>query len=179
MNPAQDFTAVANLDLEPIKFKLMHAETGEGWSQEHADAIEQEYRRFLYLAKKFPHEQASPLVDVDTFWHYHILDTMKYAADCEQAFGYFLHHFPQRGDSDAQAHRQSAKRTRELYEMTFGEDNARAVPEAAAHRSARKRGGRTQKAAYCRDMGTNDTAYCGFRPPTVRRAPERAALAQA
>ena len=71
------------LDLDPIKVKLMHKESGEGWSLERANAVEFEYRRFLTLMKKYPHEQTSPLVDVDTFWHYHILDTMKYAADCE------------------------------------------------------------------------------------------------
>ena len=65
--------------------------------------MELEYRRFLTLMKKYPHEQTSPLVDVDMFWHYHILDTMKYAADCEAVFGYFLHHFPyvgMRGEED-------------------------------------------------------------------------------
>jgi hypothetical protein len=91
---AQDMHAIAALDLEPIKVKLMHEESGEGWTLERANAVEFEYRRFLYLMKKFPNEQTAPLVDVDTFWHYHILDTMKYAADCEAVFGYFLHHFP-------------------------------------------------------------------------------------
>src|SRR5471032_813540 len=57
------------LDLEPIKVKLMHKESGEGWSLERANAIETEYRRFLFLMKQFPNEQAAPLVDVDTFWH--------------------------------------------------------------------------------------------------------------
>src|SRR5207237_341627 len=88
------YQEVLDLDLEPVKNKLMHQASGEGWSLEHASAVEAEYRRFLYLMKTFPGEQTSPLEDVDTFWHYHILDTMKYAADCEQVFGYFLHHYP-------------------------------------------------------------------------------------
>ncbi len=87
-----DFEAIAALDLNPIKVKLMHKESGEGWSLEKANAMEVEYRRFLYLMKAFPNDETTPQVDVDTFWHYHILDTMKYAKDCEQAFGYFLHH---------------------------------------------------------------------------------------
>jgi hypothetical protein len=122
------FAPVAALDLEPIKVKLMHEASGEGWSLAHADAVEFEYRRFLYLMKKFPNEPSAPLFDVDIFWHYHILDTMKYAADCEAVFGYFLHHFPYvglRGEDDEAAHHQAGERMRTLYEQTFGEDYIR------------------------------------------------------
>src|SRR6476619_1403293 len=104
-----DFNAIAELDLDPIKVKLMHKESGEGWTLEYANQMELEYRRFLYLMKMFPNEQAAPLFDVDIFWHYHILDTMKYAVDCEEVFGYFLHHFPYvglRGEDDEAAHRR-------------------------------------------------------------------------
>lgn len=83
MHSNTDFNAIAELDLEAIKVKLMHAASGEGWTLERANAIEAEYRRFLILMKKYPNEQTAPLVDVDTFWHYYILDTLKYAADCE------------------------------------------------------------------------------------------------
>ncbi len=120
------------LDLEPIKVKLMHKESGEGWSLERANAIETEYRRFLFLMKQFPNEQTAPLVDVDTFWHYHILDTMKYAVDCDAVFGYFLHHFPYiglRGEDDLMAHERLGHRMQELYEATFGESYLR----GAAH----------------------------------------------
>lgn len=115
---------IAALDLEPIKVKLMHQESGEGWTLEYANAVEHEYRRFLFLMKTFPHEQAAPLVDVDTFWHYHILDTLKYAADCDAVFGHFLHHFPYiglRGADDLVAHERLGVRMQELYESTFGE----------------------------------------------------------
>ena len=117
------FAAIAALDLNPIKTKLMHKESGEGWSLEHASAIETEYRRFLYLMTAFPHVQIAPLVDVDTFWHYHILDTMKYARDCEQAFGYFVHHYPYlglMGEDDMELQQQAGERMHELYESTFG-----------------------------------------------------------
>ncbi|MDM5179819.1 hypothetical protein PO883_21755 [Massilia sp. DJPM01] len=117
--------AISELDLEPIKMKLMHVESGEGWSLEKAEAVEVEYRRFLYLMKAFPEEETSPLVEVDIFWHYHILDTMKYAKDCEQAFGYFLHHYPYVGMSgahdDAQVLQAGADRMRDLYEQVFDE----------------------------------------------------------
>jgi hypothetical protein len=124
MNANDLFKAVMQLDLEPIKTKLMHVQSGEGWSQDKADAVEKEYRRFLCLMKMYPDEDTAPLVDVDTFWHYHILDTMKYAVDCQAVFGYFLHHYPyvgMRGDDDEQFRLDSGDRMRELYEATFGE----------------------------------------------------------
>ena len=135
MNTNDLFNAVMQLDLEPIKMKLMHVESGEGWSLEKANAVEKEYRRFLCLMKMYPEEDTAPLVDVDTFWHYHILDTMKYAADCEKAFGYFLHHYPyvgMRGEDDEQFRLDSGDRMRDLYEATFGEAYPGARAEAAA-----------------------------------------------
>jgi hypothetical protein len=133
---AQTLHTIAALDLEPIKVKLMHEESGEGWTLEHANAVEFEYRRFLFLMNEYPHEQTAPLVDVDTFWHYHILDTMKYHADCDAVFGHYLHHFPYiglRGEDDAAAHLRVGQRMKELYEDTFGEDYVRASVAAFAH----------------------------------------------
>ncbi|MEH6435478.1 glycine-rich domain-containing protein [Massilia sp. DD77] len=103
--------------------KLMHVESGEGWSEVRANAVEAEYRRFLFLMKKYPDEQASPTVDVDTFWHYHILDTMKYARDCAQAFGYFLHHYPYVGIGERAVEGEQVRageRMRELVAAEFG-----------------------------------------------------------
>ena len=139
MTTHDDFTAIAQLDLDPIKVKLMHKESGEGWSLEQANAIEFEYRRFLILMKKYPTEQTAPLFDVDIFWHYHILDTQKYAIDCDTVFGYFLHHFPYiglRGEDDEAAHIRVGQRMKQLYETTFGEDYLRGATEAAAPAAA-------------------------------------------
>jgi hypothetical protein len=178
MNTNDLINAVMQLDLEPIKMKLMHVASGEGWSLEKANAVEKEYRRFLCLMKMYPEEDTAPLVDVDTFWHYHILDTMKYAADCEQAFGYFLHHYPyvgMRGEDDEQFRLDSGERMRELYEATFGE----AYPAVAAHSDG---GART---AYCagpdspQPNGRRDaavaTAYCAG--PDNQWRIDRAAIA--
>lgn len=124
----ESFHKIAALDLDPIKKKLRH-QSGQGWSQARAEAIETEYRRFLFLQHTYQGEGASPTADVDTFWHYHILDTAKYAADCEQAFGYFMHHYPYvglLGEDDEGAEERSGNRTRELYEATFGEAYIRA-----------------------------------------------------
>nr|WP_315394262.1 glycine-rich domain-containing protein-like [uncultured Duganella sp.] len=149
------------LDLDPIKVKLMHKESGEGWSPERANAVEFEYRRFLTLMKKFPNEQTAPLVDVDTFWHYHILDTMKYAADCEAVFGYFLHHFPyvgMRGEADEAELARIGRRMKELYEAEFGEDYLRAKP---AFCGSPDKPANAQANAFCGSPDKQANAFCG------------------
>jgi len=130
-----DFALIAALDLNPIKTKLTHVESGEAWPLERAEAAETEYRRFLYLMKAFPKVEIAPLKDVDTFWHYHILDTMKYARDCEQVFGYFQHHHPylgMEGENGQALQRQAGERMRELYETTFNVPYAQAAGLVAA-----------------------------------------------
>jgi Glycine-rich domain-containing protein-like len=153
MISTESFQAIAHLDLEPIKVKLMHEESGEGWSLDKVNAVEFEYRRFLYLMKTFPNEQTAPLMDVDIFWHYHILDTMKYAVDCEKVFGYFLHHFPYiglRGEDDEEAHQRVGDRMKELYEATFGEAYLRAPADTAysGRVAATAYSGRAPEVAY-------------------------------
>ncbi|MES2743409.1 MAG: glycine-rich domain-containing protein-like [Pseudomonadota bacterium] len=164
-----DYSAIAQLDLEPIKVKLMHKESGEGWSLEHANAVEFEYRRFLILMKKYPTEQTAPLFDVDIFWHYHILDTQKYAIDCAAIFGYFLHHFPYiglRGEADEAAHVRVGQRMKQLYEATFGEDYLRGVSEPVGQlewSGAAGKVARTGKPAQPQGAGTAAarSAYSG------------------
>lgn len=154
MDTNDSFKAIADLNLDAIKVKLMHRESGEGWSLEKANAVEFEYRRFLILMKQFPEEETAPLMDVDTFWHYHILDTLKYAADCEQVFGYFLHHFPYiglRGEDDEAAHQRVGERMKQLYEQTFGEDYIRAETAYS---------GRAVQAAFS-SAAVQATAYSG------------------
>jgi hypothetical protein len=126
MNVSQDVTdAIASLDLEPIKNKLIHHSSDGGWTRAKADAVALAYRRFLHLARAYPDEVIAPSVDVDKFWHQHILDTARYAADCARIFGYFLHHNPYLGlgmeEDDAAKREQVAARTCFLHEQTFGE----------------------------------------------------------
>jgi hypothetical protein len=163
MISAESFQAIADLDLEPIKVKLMHEESGEGWSLQKANAVEFEYRRFLYLMKTFPQEQTAPLMDVDTFWHYHILDTMKYAVDCQAVFGYFLHHFPYiglRGEDDVEAHHRVGERMKELYEATFGEDYLRAETAYSGASMVAYSGAAAAQTAYS-GATAGKTAYSG------------------
>jgi hypothetical protein len=147
MIPNKEMERFFGLDLDPVKIKLMH-ESGEGWSPERTAAVETEYRRFLYLMKAFPEEHTSPTVDVDTFWHHHILDTVKYAADCEELFGYFLHHFPyvgMRGTEDREALGRMGDRMAELYQQTFGV----AYPGARVQASDAAFCAAIEQAAFC------------------------------
>src|SRR3989344_5192633 len=114
---------MAELNLGPIKFKLMDPKEGLGWTQEHADTVEKEYRNFLVLAGSEPSEPTVPFGDVDKMWHYHILDTIKYADDCEMLFGHFLHHFPylgMRGPDDNARLQIAGEQTQVQYERLFG-----------------------------------------------------------
>jgi hypothetical protein len=90
------------------------------------------------------------------------LDTLKYARDCEEVYGYFLHHFPYvglRGGDDLAAQEQAAARMAVLYEKTFGEKYQRSLisePEVAS--------------AYClRPPPGAASAYCLQPTPTAAR----------
>jgi hypothetical protein len=173
MSTHTEYAAFEALDLNPIKVKLMHAASGEGWSETRANAVETEYRRFLFLMKKYPDAGASPSVDVDTFWHYHILDTMKYARDCEAAFGFFLHHYPYVGIAAGTEgeHVQAGERMRALYEAEFG---VVVRGDAAFCASPGKQAGAT---AFCAYPGkpapsASATAFCAYpgKPATAASA---------
>jgi hypothetical protein len=165
MKSNAELNVIAELDLEPIKVKLMHKQSGEGWGRAQVDAVEVEYRRFLHLLKVFPDEQVAPRFDVDIFWHYHILDTLKYAVDCEQVFGYFLHHYPYSalgGEDDEADHHRTGARMQELYEATFDQAYIRqgeGYPVTALPQSA---------PAYCSPMkAQTEPAYCSPMTATM------------
>ena len=114
---------IGDIDLSMVTLKLMDSEEGEGWSAEHCERIELEYRRYLALSREYPDKPIVPSRLVDKFWHFHILDTQAYAEDCDRAFGYFLHHYPyfgMRGEEDAQALGLAYDDTLALYEVHFG-----------------------------------------------------------
>jgi hypothetical protein len=111
------------LDLEPIMVKAMDVDEGYGWSLEFVEKVAEEYRRYLELCKRFPDKALVPSCFVDDFWHLHILDTIKYANDCNMVFGYFLHHFPyfgMRGDVDQKNLYYSWIDSLETYASVFG-----------------------------------------------------------
>jgi hypothetical protein len=158
----QVVAAIQALDLGPIKLKLMDPEEGQGWSREYVERMELAYRRFLILMVKYPEQTIAPIKDVDKFWHGHILDTMKYAEDCQNVFGYFLHHFPylgMRGEHDAALHKAAAANMHAHYEREFGEG----LPSNAAFCTASNPSLKSD-AAFC----TASVAFCTASAPSVK-----------
>ncbi|MBC5994015.1 glycine-rich domain-containing protein [Pontibacter cellulosilyticus] len=121
---AKALLSLSKIDFEMLKLKLQDSEEGLGWSPEECDIAELDYKRFLALKYAYPDEEVVPNQTVDKFWHYHILDTKAYARDCEQVFGYFVHHFPyfgMRGEQDLRDLHIAFADTTALYMQHFGE----------------------------------------------------------
>jgi hypothetical protein len=163
---AQTIAAIEALDLSLIKFKATRGEDGYGWTAAHADQMEVAYKRYLILHAKYPEMTLAPEQDIDRFWHLHILDTRKYAADCEATFGHFLHHFPYlglRGADDAKALDRAFDAMQQLYLKEFGEAMPGPQREQAAAWCAVE-----PTAAWCAVEPT--AAWCAIEPTTQAAA---------
>jgi len=113
------------IDFTLIKLKLQDKEEGQGWSKQQCGEAEGEYKRFLALKRNYPEKDIVPHRILDHFWHQHILDTEKYAADCELIFGRFIHHYPyfgMNGEQDAQNLNDAFEETKQLYLLHFGQE---------------------------------------------------------
>jgi hypothetical protein len=111
------------IDLSPIRRKLRLSDPAS-WSVEKIDEAERLYRRFLALNLLHPGEDLVPNQLLDEFWHQHIIDTRKYAADCEMLFGKLLHHDPYfgiNGDEDRANHERASEWTQRLWLEAFEE----------------------------------------------------------
>ena len=126
--PEQDvIAAIQGLDLESVKLRVTDPKLGEGWTREYADSIEIAYKNYLTMLVKYQDDAEDILLaeDVDEFWHTHILQTIKYADDCQATFGGFLHHSPHIGEvtaEDIEKRTAFAEKTRRLYEREFGNE---------------------------------------------------------
>jgi hypothetical protein len=124
--PEQDvIAAIQGLDLESVKLRVTDPKLGEGWTREYADSIEIAYKNYLTMLVKYQDDAENILLaeDVDEFWHTHILQTIKYADDCQSVFGTFLHHSPHVGEvsqADLEERDGKAETTRQLYQREFG-----------------------------------------------------------
>lgn len=115
-------TLLPELDLSVIKRRLLQK---DGWDEVMARQAEQEYRQFLHLIKTNPGKALVPTEKIDEFWHLHILDTIKYAKDCEAIFGYFLHHDPNLEKGSRELN-QLFHETESLHSEAFGRRTAEA-----------------------------------------------------
>jgi hypothetical protein len=109
------------LDLTSVRDAMVEK---HGWSIDRADSAQVEYVHFLTLLQMKPGFMLVPWTDaegrddLDQFWHQHILDTSKYAADCKALFGRMIHHNPhvQRG---SELEKESVEKTRRLHSRRF------------------------------------------------------------
>lgn len=166
---------IDGLDLEPVAYKLMHPEPGEtAMTLADADQLIAAYRCFLKLCAWYPEESIVPSKMIDEVWHTHILDTAKYAADSDTAFGHFVHHFPYfglRGTDDETTWQAAYGRTRELFRRHFGIE----LPAGRAARGCHV-GGSTCKdgnGAICNFQATCDKTMSALDQPRPR--PDRSA----
>jgi len=97
------------------------------WSKKHALKATIQYRRFLFLKKKYGEQHIlPPSYDMDEVWHAHILHTQEYCNFCEEIFDGYLHHHPHHGydNSITSQELESAfeNGTQKLYRLEYGED---------------------------------------------------------
>ena len=86
---------IRTLDLECVSYKVCR---DEGWPLEKVDRVERAYRAFLQIIRDVDGAHSvAPTLDIDRYWHHHILDTQIYHRDCAALFGRYLHHFPYSG----------------------------------------------------------------------------------
>jgi hypothetical protein len=114
---------IANLDFSMIVQKMVR---DDGWQYECALEVSQLYRNFLYLVLKYGDEypELPPSLEIDAFWHNHILDTQQYIQDCQTIFGRYLHHYPYQvvdGKMTAEEAHQGFEKLQSLYQQEFGE----------------------------------------------------------
>lgn len=112
--------SLPDFDLTTVVEQILHKPGYELWEGQRIESAVAEYKKFCALCKYHPETSIIPGRDVDTLWHRHILNTEKYADDCQSYFGYFLHHRPhsriKQGTKEAN---DSWLNTLRLYEEMF------------------------------------------------------------
>lgn len=137
---------LATMRIEPERAALTFAAKlarENGWDRQLAEAVVEEYRRFLLLAATAG-RAVSPSPAVDKAWHLHLTYSRHYwDVLCGQIIGRPLHHDPSLGGAAEDArHRHQYQTTIELYRKTFGTEPPAAIwPGAAAagHKPSRVR----------------------------------------
>lgn len=72
-------------------------------SPEHAQSMEWEYRKYLFIRLMHKDEILPMSKAVDDFWHAHTLNTRSYQRFCEEVgAGFFIHHGPTANEEENQ-----------------------------------------------------------------------------
>ena len=94
---ADELAKINHLNLEDIRLRIIEKHE---LPCQLANEIIAEYRKFLYMVavkSKNPRTRdrgISPPPLVDIAWHLHLLDSKRYAKDCQEVLGFFLNHSP-------------------------------------------------------------------------------------
>jgi hypothetical protein len=113
---------IQNIDLSLFRTKLLKPRWGRPIPEQVVDHAISDYRRFLFLMRKYEGEALSPTLDIDLIWHEHILDTKPYFDDTAKIFGRYVHHEPGRTPGTRSPDLEASyRRTCELYQQEFGE----------------------------------------------------------
>jgi hypothetical protein len=118
----QAIERVSALEFSKINRKLQY-ENPDFWTDQRIAEAEETYRRFLVLNVLYPQQVLAVNRLLDEYWHNHILDTRKYASDCDAVFGSLLHHYPYFGLPGEQDEGQNVPAlavTERLWADTFG-----------------------------------------------------------
>lgn len=95
------------------------AKENYSWNENEVEIALSWYIKHWYLCIKYPSEPlASISKSADYIWHQHILDTRKYATDCQQIAGMFLNHTPIYGQPKP-FEIAAYERTVEIYKKEF------------------------------------------------------------
>ncbi len=108
---------IENLDLDSV---IIRMKRDAGLSTEQIQQAITEYKQFLELRLTSGEDKIVPTEMADKAWHYHILDTKKYAADCDNIFGEFMDHNP--NPTDMLAFNDTVKNTHVLWKEKFGNE---------------------------------------------------------
>lgn len=79
----------------------------------------QNYRRFLFLLKKYPLLKAVPTKAIDRIWHFHLENTTCYRNDCMSYFGRVVIHREMKDKSEMIQQRKNYKSTNRLWLLNF------------------------------------------------------------
>jgi hypothetical protein len=111
---------IYSIDFSKIISKMVNF---QGWLKKDALTICKMYRNYLYLQKKYGSEyKLPPSLDMDEFWHAHILDTKQYRKDCQGIFGKYFDHYPYfgiDGETDMNETETAFKKMSSLYAKEF------------------------------------------------------------
>lgn len=92
-----------------------------GWTESETEYARRWYVRHLHMCQRYPEVRLAAISEkADELWHQHILDTQKYASDCEKLFAKMVHHQPIYGEPSLADHSLHDE-TLALYEKEFGE----------------------------------------------------------